>query len=295
MKVRIGIGLGATSVEPESLASMVEPLIEHGFDSLWLSEVLTGLVPDPLITLTWLGARYPTLKLGTTMLLPGRNPLRLAKELATLDRLSGGRLLLTFVPGLTHQPEHGAIGMSPKERTAAIEEVLPVLRRLWAGEEVTHQGQGVDLEGVRLRPLPAQQPLEAWLGGMAPASLRRCGRLADGWLPSLCTPEEAVAGKAVIDKAAADAGRSIDPEHFGLSVGYRHRPPGDEARAAFARRAPGKHLEELQPVGLGSLRDLLQRYVAVGFSKFVLRPLDEPEDWGGELARLAGAVGDLQT
>jgi probable F420-dependent oxidoreductase len=295
MKVRIGIGLGATSVEPELLASVVEALVEHGFDSLWLSEVLTGLVPDPLITLTWLGARFPTLKLGTTMLLPGRNPLRLAKELATIDRLSEGRLLVTVVPGLTHQPENGAIGMTPKERAAAIEEVLPLLRRLWAGEEVTHLGQGVDLQGVRLRPLPAQEPLEAWLGGVAPASLRRCGRLADGWLPSLCTPEEAVAGKAVIDKAAADAGRSIDPEHFGMSVGYRHHEANDEARAAFARRAPGKRLEDLQPVGFDALRHVLEQYVAVGFSKFVVRPLDEPEDWAGELARLAQAVGDLQS
>jgi alkanesulfonate monooxygenase SsuD/methylene tetrahydromethanopterin reductase-like flavin-dependent oxidoreductase (luciferase family) len=158
MKVRIGIGLGATTVEPEALASMVDPLVDHGFDSLWLSEVLTGAAPDPLITLTWLGARYPKLKLGTTMLLPGRNVVRLAKELATLDRLTAGRLLITFVPGLTHQPEHGAIGMPPKERTAAIEETLPVLRRLWAGEEVTYQGQGVDLEAVRLRPLPGGWP-----------------------------------------------------------------------------------------------------------------------------------------
>jgi probable F420-dependent oxidoreductase len=295
MKVRIGIGLGATTVEPEALASMVDPLVDHGFDSLWLSEVLTGAAPDPLITLTWLGARYPKLKLGTTMLLPGRNVVRLAKELATLDRLTAGRLLITFVPGLTHQPEHGAIGMPPKERTAAIEETLPVLRRLWAGEEVTYQGQGVDLEAVRLRPLPVQDPLEAWLGGVAPASLRRCGRLADGWLPSLCTPEEALAGKAVIDEAAAGAGRSIDPEHFGMSVGYRHTPPDDAARAAFARRAPGKRLEDLQPVGFDALRALLTSYVEVGFSKFVVRPLDQPGDWSVELGRLADAIGDLQS
>jgi len=297
MKVRIGIGLGATTVEPEALAAVIEPLIDNEFDSVWLSEVLTGPGADPLITLTWLAARYPTLKLGTTMLLPGRNPMRLAKELASLDRLSAGRLLLTFVPGLTQQPENGAIGMTTKERTAAIEEVLPLLRRLWAGETVTHLGQGVDLVDVRLQPLPAQDPLEAWLGGVAPASLRRCGRLADGWLPSLCTPEEALAGKAVIDSAAAEAGRSIDPEHFGMSIGYRHRPPGDEARAAFARRAGarGKRIEDLQPVGLVALREVLQSYIAVGFSKFVIRPLDPPADWDAELGALAQAVGDLQS
>jgi probable F420-dependent oxidoreductase len=295
MKVRIGIGLGATTVEPEALAAVIEPLINHEFDSIWLSEVLTGAGPDPLITLAWLAARYPTLKLGTTMLLPGRNPLRLAKELASLDRLSGGRLLLTFVPGLTQQPENGAIGLATKERTAAIEEVLPVLRRLWAGEAVSHLGQGVELQEVRLQPLPAQDPLEAWLGGVAPASLRRCGRLADGWLPSLCTPEEALAGKAVIDEAAEEAGRRIDPEHFGMSVGYRRRPPSDEARTAFARRDRGRHTIDLQPVGFAALREALESYIAVGFSKFVLRPLDPPADWASELGELDEAVGDLQS
>jgi probable F420-dependent oxidoreductase len=295
MKVRIGIGLGATAVEPEALAAVIEPLIDHRFDSVWLSEVLTGPGADPLIALTWLAARYPTLKLGTTMLLPGRNPLRLAKELASLDRLSAGRLLLTFVPGLTQQPENGAIGLTTKERTAAIEEVLPLLRSLWAGEAVSHLGQGVDLQEVRLQSLPAQEPLEAWLGGIAPASLRRCGRLADGWLPSLCTPEEASAGKAVIDEAAEEAGRQIDPEHFGMSVGYRHRPPDAQARAAFERRARGRHTIDLQPVGFAALRETLQSYIAVGFSKFVVRPLDPPADWGSELGELAEAVGDLQT
>jgi probable F420-dependent oxidoreductase len=295
MKVRIGVGLGTTTGEPEALAGIVEPMVAHGFDSLWLSEVLTGGVTDPLVALAWLGGRYPGLKLGPTMLLPGRNPLRLAKELATLDRLSGGRLLLTLVPGLTQAPEAGAIGLPGKDRAAAIDETLPLLRRLWAGETVTWQGQGIDLTDVRLHPLPLQQPLEPWLGGMAPAALRRCGRLADGWLPSLCTPEEARAGREVIDAAAAEAGRQVDPEHFGVSVGYRHSPVDDRVRAAIARRARGNRVEDVLPVGLPALRELLERYIDVGFTKFVVRPLEEPDDWDHELAQLAKAVGDLQS
>jgi probable F420-dependent oxidoreductase len=295
MKVRIGVGLGATTGDPEALAAIAGSVVDHGFDSLWLSEILTGAVPDPLVALAWLGGRHPGLKLGTTMLLPGRNPLRLAKELATLDRLSGGRLLLTLVPGLTQAPESGAIGLTGRERAAAIDTTLPVLRRLWAGETVTWQGQGIDLQEVRLDPLPHQQPLEPWLGGMAPAALRRCGQLADGWLPSLCTPEEARSGKEVIDAAAAEVGRSVDPEHFGVSVGYRHSPVDDRVRAAVARRARGHRVEDVLPVGLPALRELLERYVAVGFTKFVVRPLEQPADWDHELAALAKAVGDLQT
>ena len=111
-----------------------------GFDSLWLSEVLTGPVPDPLVGLAWAGASNPRLKLGTTALLPGRNVLRLAKQLATLDVLSRGRLLVTLVPGLTYPPEREAIGVEPKHRGAVIDEAMPLLRRLWAGETVSHEG-----------------------------------------------------------------------------------------------------------------------------------------------------------
>src|SRR5216684_5716879 len=96
------------------------------------SEVLTGPVVDPVVGLAWAGASNPRVKLGTTMLLPGRNVVRLAKQLARLDVLCRGRLLVTLVPGLTYAPEREAIGVEPKRRGAFIDEALPLLRRLWA-------------------------------------------------------------------------------------------------------------------------------------------------------------------
>jgi probable F420-dependent oxidoreductase len=283
MKVRIGVG-GA--VDPGTLGTMVDALDELRFDSLWLSEVLTAPIIDPLVGLAFAAAANPQLKLGTTMLLPGRNPLRLAKELASLDALSGGRLLITFVPGLTTAPERDAIGVDPRQRGAVIDEALPVLRRLWSGEAV---------DGVVLAPLPRQQPLEAWLGGMAPSALDRCGRLGDGWLPSLCTPDEAARGKRTIDQAAARAGRAISPEHFGVSVGYARAPLSDQAAAAIAIRSRGHDPRSLVPAGLSELRAHLERFIDVGFSKFVVRPLTPPSSWPAELEELAAAIGDLQT
>jgi alkanesulfonate monooxygenase SsuD/methylene tetrahydromethanopterin reductase-like flavin-dependent oxidoreductase (luciferase family) len=94
------------------------------------------------------------LKLGTTMLLPGHNVLRLAKQLATLDVLCQGRLLVILVPGLTYAPEREAIGVEPKRRGAFIDEALPLLRRLWAGETVSHEGTAGSLRDVTLCPLP---------------------------------------------------------------------------------------------------------------------------------------------
>jgi len=295
MKVRIGISAGPLGAGSAALVDLVGGIGQHGFDSLWLSELLTGPVLDPTVALAWAGAQQPKLKLGTTMLLPGRNVVRLAKQLSTLDALSNGRVLLVFVPGLAREPERSAIGLPPARRGRFIDEAIPVLRRLWAGETVTFAGEELHLDGVSINPLPVQQPLEMWLGGMVPASLERCGRLSDGWLPSLCTPEEAVAGRVVINEAADRAGRQIDPEHFGVSVGYSHQPLDEAAIRTISARSRGNDVAEMVPVGLPALRKLLERFIEVGFSKFVVRPMAHPSDWNEELAQLAGAVGDLQT
>jgi probable F420-dependent oxidoreductase len=293
MKVRIGVGAAGAAPSMESLAELVAGLDELGFDSLWLSEVLTGPVLDPVVGLSWAAAHNPRLKLGTTMLLPGRNVLRLAKQLASLDLLSSGRLLVTLVPGLTHTPEREAVGVDPRQRGALLDEALPLLRRLWAGETVSHDGPAARFRDVTLSPLPVQQPLEVWLGGTAPAALERCGRLSDGWLPSLCTPEEAAAGRVVIEDAAARAGRSISREHFGVSIGYATAPIDSATARVMSARRPRS--VALTPVGLPALRDLIERFLAVSFSKFVVRPLVAPASWRGELEALAAAVGDLQT
>src|SRR6266536_211097 len=293
MKIRIGVGAAGASATPDALAELVTGLDDLGFDSLWLSEVLTGPIIDPVVGLAWAAASNPRVKIGTTMLLPGRNVLRLAKQLASLDVLCRGRLLVTLVPGLTYPPEREAIGVEPKQRGAFIDEALPLLRRLWSGETVSHDGPAGNLREVKLSPLPVQQPLEIWLGGTVPAALERCGRLSDGWLPSLCTPEEAAAGRVAIDEAADKAGRSISREHFGVSIGYARVPIDPATARMMAARRP--RALELTPVGLPALRQLIEQFLAVGFSKFVLRPVVPPKSWRTELEALSGAVGDLQT
>lgn len=296
MKIRIGVGVGAHPLDGAGgLAQLVDEIDRLGFDSLWLSEVLSAPALDPLVSLGFAAAHNPHLKLGVTLVVPGRNPVRLAKELATLDTMSAGRLLLTLVPGLRQVPETEAIGVAEAARGAVMDEVVPLLRRLWSGEEVSHHGSTGSFDHVRLWPQPVQRPLEAWLGGMAPAALRRCGRLGDGWLPSLCTPEEAAAGRQMVEAAAGEAGRAISPEHFGVSLGYARMPLDPEARRALAARRAGVDPDQVVAVGMAALRDLLERFVAVGFSKFVLRPLHRPGSWTTELEELAAGVADLQT
>ena len=291
MKVRIAVGLGATALDADVFGSVVTSLRPLGFDSVWISEVLTGSGPDPLIALATAAQLEPTLKLGTTLLLPGRNELRLAKALASLDVFSRGRLLLTFVPGLTRGLERDAIGVPVRDRAAVIEHSLPRLRQWWAG---------LPVDGITVSPRPVQDPLEIWLGGLAAPALDRCGRLADGWLGAGCTPAQAAAAKITIDGAAESVGRTIDSEHFGLSIAYGHQPPSQDQLAAAAARNPAADPQTLIPTGFGALRELLQSFIAVGMSKFVLRPpsplrADDPDAWLDELNELAAAVADLQT
>ncbi|GEL21186.1 LLM class F420-dependent oxidoreductase [Pseudonocardia sulfidoxydans NBRC 16205] len=289
VKVRIGIGLGQGDIGSDDLAEVMAAIDTHDLDSLWMSEILTSPGPDPLVALASAAHLHPSLRLGATIVLPGRNPVRLAKALATLDRLSGGRLLLTFVPGLPRGVESAAVGVPVADRGAVMDAVLPKLRRWWAGEEV---------DGVRVLPRPVQDPLEPWLAGLAPASLRRCGRFADGWLGAFCTVDEAVAARDAINAAADAAGREIDPEHFGMSIGYAVTPPDDAQLAAIAARTRGREIDpaDVVPVGPAEVRRLLERFIEQGFSKFVLRPTrPSAAGWDTELGSLAAEVGRLQT
>jgi alkanesulfonate monooxygenase SsuD/methylene tetrahydromethanopterin reductase-like flavin-dependent oxidoreductase (luciferase family) len=260
MKVRIGVAVGALPLE--RFGPLLDDLEELGFDSIWLPESFQRGGVDPLVGLSFGAARVGRLKLGTHLVAPGRNPYVLARELAQLDRLSAGRLLLTFVAGIDEPAERAAQGLPAGDRTIWFDEHLDRMRDWWTGKEV---------DGLTLDARPLQDPLEVWLGGRARRALVRAGRLADGWLSGRTTLDKAVAAKAVIEATAADAGRQISPEHFGTNLAYSW--DGD----------------------LPPLRREIARWVAAGFSKLVVRPASPPEDWGYELGRLADDVLDLQT
>ena len=141
MKIRVGYGLGTQTMAggPAAFAHLIDELERLRFDSLWLSERVSGAAPDPLVGLAFAAGRTARLKLGTSVLvLPGRNPVLLAKELATLDLLSGGRLLPAFGLGVVNPAEQQAFGVARGERAAVFDESLALIRRLWSGEPVDH-------------------------------------------------------------------------------------------------------------------------------------------------------------
>ncbi|HEX6420061.1 MAG TPA: TIGR03619 family F420-dependent LLM class oxidoreductase [Acidimicrobiales bacterium] len=298
MKVRIGIGLGTRTLaaEPEWFTAFVDLLEQRGVDSLWLSERLGGTAPDPLVALAVAAGRTRRLKLGTSVLVvPGRNPVVLAKELATLDRLSGGRLLPAVGLGVPDPAEHRAFGVDRSARAGLFDEAVPLMRRLWTEDDVHHDGAHFRLFGVTVRPRPVQQQVDLWLGGTAPSELRRTGRLGDGWLPSFTVPDEVAAGWAVVNRVAAEHGRAIDSEHLGVLVAYARGDVPDGVAAAVAARRPGLDPRDVVPAGIAALRAQIERFIDVGASKFVVVPVADPPDWAAELDELAATVLPLQT
>ena len=298
MKVRIGFGLGTHTLTNDgaSFGQLVDALEDLAFDSLWLSERLTGPAPDPLAALAFAAGRTRYLKLGTSVLVvPGRNPVVLAKQMASLDRLADGRFLPAVGLGAPVPVEHGAFGVAREERAPWFDEALGLMRRLWTEDGVTHHTDRFRVDDLTVLPKPVQDPFDVWLGGQARSELRRVGRLGDGWLPSFCTVDDVASGWQLVTETAAAHDRSIDPEHLGALVTYTHGAIPERVQRLIAARRPDLDPADVIPVGLDTLRARLEAFIEVGASKFVVVPLEEPDHWTAELDALAASGGVLQT
>jgi probable F420-dependent oxidoreductase len=301
MKIRIGLGLGVRStLNDAGFLDVVDAMEDLKFDSVWFSERIGGQAPDPVIAMAMAAARTKKLKIGTSvMVLPGRNPVLLAKELATLDRMSNGRMLPAFGLGAVDPHEQQAFGVERSERASIFNEALAVIRSCWRDETITFHGKHFHYDNITVEPKPIQQLPEVWLGGIADSELRRVGRLAEGWLPSFLTPDDADRGWQTVNDIASENGREFDQEHFGVLIPYSLAPiPDTFAKALAARRPDLDDATCLVPQGWDQLVDLLQQFIAVGASKFVILPVNEPATpsaWISLLEECAGVVLPLQT
>jgi probable F420-dependent oxidoreductase len=296
MKVRIGISLGPAA-SPERLGESARMLESAGVDSLWLSEVVYGPLVEPFIGMTYALAQTSKLKLGTGVaVLPGRHPVLVAKQLASLAALAPGRVLPVFGLRPARRPEAAAFPV-PGGRAAVFDESMELLRLLLTQDNVSYSGQFFTVDSATIGPRPAKA-LDIWLGGSAPEGLRRAGRLADGWLGSFLTPAEAGAAREQIQAAAAGAGREVDPEHFGISLAVASGEIPADLALAVARRRPGVDPGSLIPAGWAAVQDAIGQYVAAGLSKFVVRPAALPsgDDALGEfIGQFVAEMTPLQT
>lgn len=298
MKIRFAVTPPVSALHEETFPAYLDECEQLGFDTIWLSDIPIGALGDPLISLAYAAARTTRLKLGANLVPLGRHPLWFAKQLAQIDRLSHGRVLVSFVPGLGSAAERGALGYPQGNRGHIIDEMIELMRQWWAGEAVTGEWRGLNFDDVTVQPIPLQKPLEIWLGGISAAALKRVAAVADGWLTSAATPAEAGAGRVTIQKRALELGRSIDDEHFGISIPFTIEELPDEPLEALRVRRKDRDLTDIVAIGAGGLQALINAHLDQGLSKFVVRPLGAlatETKWRDELRWLADVVLRLQT
>ncbi|HSB43252.1 MAG TPA: TIGR03619 family F420-dependent LLM class oxidoreductase [Methylomirabilota bacterium] len=302
IKYRIGVMPGPWPPGRDGasfLWSLCDVLERSDVDSVWLSDRLSSPVPVPevMTTLAAIAARTTRLKFGpSVVVLPYRTPVVAAKEMATVDWLSQGRLFPAVGVGVELPREFEASGVPFAERGRRTDEAIHVLRLLWTQDEVTYHGQFYKLDRISVFPKPWQAPPPIWIGGKSEAAMRRAARLGDGWIPSLITSEELRIGIQKVQDLAAAAGRRVPEDHFGTLINYAIADSEEQAAAMAQPYLPRGRVDDATlrrctafgPVD--RLRDRVEEYVKAGASKFILRPLCPPALMLDQLGRVAEGV-----
>jgi len=199
----------------DELVELVSLVDRSGYDSLWVGDHIAFAVSilDPLLQLAQAAVVSRRLMLGTNVyLLPLRHPAPVAKQVATLDHLCEGRLIFGVGVGGEFPKEFAVSGVPLNERGGRLSAAIPLLRELWSGKPISYSGKYFgEFSEVAMQP-PSRQPggPPIWCGGRSDAALARTGRLADGWVSYVVTPEQYRAALEKIDVAADAAGRTVD-------------------------------------------------------------------------------------
>jgi probable F420-dependent oxidoreductase len=238
-------------VDPAKAVALAQAGEEAGFESMWTVEhtVVPGgygstypyaaggkmaggndaiPLPDPLIWMAYVAAATKRIKLGTgIMILPQHNPVVVAKQVATLDHLSKGRVLLGIGVGWLKE-EFEALGVPFEDRGRRTDEYMRVLRELWSAERPTFSGEFIRFKDAYCRPRPANGTVPLIVGGHSPAAARRAGRLGDGFFPARGAPKDLF---DIARAAAREAGR--DPDKLEITVSLPERLEDIPALAAM--------------------------------------------------------------
>src|SRR5947209_12495080 len=278
----VGIGLGCAEFPFSGAAAYwrwIDMCEAGGVDSIWQTDRLVGRQPflESMTTMAALAGRTRRLKFGVNVVsLALRDPVLLAKQCATIDVLSDGRLLPAFGIGSPLGPEWRTLNLDTKTRGRKTDEGLEIIGRLWREDAVDFEGVHYHLSGASISPKPVQPDLPMWIGGSSEAAIRRTARFGTGWQAGAETPDQVAGVIAGIRAAAAAEGRAIDDDHYGAGIPFRFGRPDDPGLdrlfEAYKKRT-GR--DPLRYFAIGDAEAAVERmaaYVAAGISKFILRP-----------------------
>lgn len=286
MSIAVGVGLMEFPFrEAAHYWSWVDLCEAGGVDSLWQTDRIVSSEPilECMTTMAALAGRTRRIKFGVNVVsLALRDPVLVAKQCATIDVLSNGRLLPAFGIGSPRAPEWTALHLDTGTRGRRTDEGLQIIGRLWREDSVDFHGLHYRLSGASIAPKPVQAQLPMWIGGASPAAIRRTARYGTGWQAGPETPAQVRSIVAAIAAATAQEGREIEADHYGAGFpfyfGHAETPATQRAMEAYRRRTGN---DPAHYFAVGDADTVLARigdYVAAGISKFVLRPLGADAD-----------------
>jgi len=281
--VTIGLGLGISRFpfdDGRDYWNWVAQCESGGVDSIWQTDRLVSKEPmlECLSTMAALAGATERIRFGMNVAsIALRDPLVVAKQCATIDLLSNGRLLPAFGLGSALSQDYVATGTPTRRRGKKANEALELVRRLWTEDDVSFDGEFFQYENASISPKPKNKKMPLWIGGSSEVAMRRTAEYGTGWLGGLDSPEQAEVMVKGIKQALVKTGRKIDEDHYGASFSFRFGDPGErtakqtaEALQARLKKDPARFMV----VGNAeAIHTRIREFLAAGCSKFVMLPM----------------------
>ena len=281
MTISAGIGIANFPFEDaRGFWRWVDLCEAGGIDSIWQSDRLISRDPnlECMSVMAALAGATRRIKFGMNVASLGlRDPVLTAKQCATIDVLSEGRLLPAFGLGSTRSRDYSATGIATRRRGKRMDEALQIMSRLWVEEQVTFEGEHFQLDSASISPRPVQNPLPLWVGGSAKQAIERTARWGTGWQAGIASAGNVGPVVRAIKARAAELGRCIDEDHFGAGFGFRFGSADEPIMRRYIEgftRSMGQPPDAFTAVGgVEEIMGLLKRFHSAGAHKFILRPI----------------------
>ncbi len=286
MTISAGIGIASFAFDDaHGFWRWVDVCEQGGVDSIWQSDRLISKDGnlECMSVMAALAGATKRIKFGMNVASLGlRDPVLTAKQCATIDVLSEGRLLPAFGLGSSRSRDYAATGRPTARRGRRMDEALEILSRLWREDDVCLDGEFFRLDHASIAPKPVQQPLPLWVGGSAPKAIERTARWGTGWQAGIESADKVGPVVRAIKAKAAEFGRSIDEDHYGAGFGFRFGSPDEpimQRHLAGMTRLLGKAPDAYTAVGgADEIMALLNGFRGAGAHKFILRPIAHGTD-----------------